>query len=127
MGKNADLIEIAVPVWNEDGSVSPGKFKITPMMRVALYMHSLNEQNLWHIKEGGLKIPNIRQYLKGNIEQAYAKGTVVKMEPETVREIVSHCTAQEKAFAKCLQNYFEGENRNMINETSLVLEGMERA
>jgi hypothetical protein len=126
MGRNAQRIEIEVPVFQADGKVGSRKIEITPMMRVSLLMHSLNSQNLNHIKEGGIEIPNLKKYLKGDHAAAYDDSTVVKLQPEQVREIVSHCTEQEKAFAKSLQAYFKA-SADMINEVSLVLEGYERA
>ena len=36
--------------------------KITPDMRVALYLHSKNYQNLRHIQRGGITVPQYEAY-----------------------------------------------------------------
>lgn len=111
-----------------DGSGITGQsIEITPMMKIALYLHSLNEDNLRHIQTGGLVIPNKALYLKGKIQEAYAQGERVKMQPQAVRAIASTLTQQEKTFAGYLQKFFNEQSKAAINEVSLQLDGFERA
>lgn len=111
-----------------DGSGYTGQtIEITPMMRIALYLHSLNEDNLRHIQTGGLVIPDKGLYQKGKIKEAYAAGQTVKMQPEAVRAIASQLTQQEKTFAGYLQKFFNEQSKAAINEVSLQLDGFERA
>lgn len=42
--------------------------KITRGMMLALYLHLQNEQNRKHVAEGGLTIPELEKYYKGNTE-----------------------------------------------------------
>lgn len=61
-GKNAEWIKLEVPdavkIRRGHFDAKPKTIEITPMMRVAILMHSKNEDNLFHIKTGGFKIPN---------------------------------------------------------------------
>ena len=131
-GKNAEWIKVSVPVnydvnENDQTEIKWQDVEITPMMRVALYMHSLNFDNLRHIEGGGMTIPNRAYYEKGDMQNAYAYGTRVKMSPETVRAIVKDCTPTERAFAKLLSEYYNQYSKDHINEVSMKLDGFERA
>ena len=57
-GKNAQWIEIRG--YGADGK--PTTAQITPAMRMSLYLHSLNDQNLKHIRDGGVTIPDQSLY-----------------------------------------------------------------
>lgn len=126
-GKKATWTEYAAV----DGMTFVGpsftKIELTPMMKVSLYLHSLNDDNLRHIQNGGLVIPNKELYIKGDIKNAYEKGARVKMEPEVVRSIVKELTPQEMLFARYMQKVFNGVSKDAINEVSLQLDGFERA
>lgn len=130
-GKDAQWIKLTVPagITAQDGSlkIENVSFEITPMMRVGLLMHSRNVDNLRHIETGGIVIPNKEYYRKGDLANADAKGTRVKLRPETVRAIVRDCTAQERAFAGLLEQYYDGLSKEKINEVSMQIDGFERA
>jgi len=111
-----------------DGSGVTGQsIEITPMMKVSLYLASLNEDNLRHIQTGGLVIPDKALYLKGKTQEAFAQGKRVKMQPQAVRAIASSLTQEEKTFAGYLQKFFNTQSKDAINEVSLQLDGFERA
>ena len=130
-GKDAQWIKVRVPngfkIQNHGILVETSEIEITPMMRISLLLHSKNEDNLRHIMNGGICIPNKEQYRKGNMKAAYDRGTQVKMDPATVRAIVKNCTEQEKAFAHLCESYFNGMAKDCINEVSMILDGFERA
>lgn len=44
---------------------------ITRGMMLSLYMHLLNEENARHVMDGGLTIPNMKQYYRGNTDAAF--------------------------------------------------------
>ena len=111
-----------------DGSGITGQtIEISPLMKVSLYLASLNEDNLRHIQTGGLVIPDKDLYIKGNIKEAYDRGQTVKMQPEAVRAIASTLTQEEKTFAGYLQKFFNNQSKDAINEVSMQLDGFERA
>ena len=130
-GKDAQWITVDTPRGAsviKDGTASAiSELTMTPMMRVSLIMHSKNEDNLRHIAEGGMRVPNRALYKKGNISEAYARGDVVTLTPQAVRDIVRGATAQEIQFAAILSKYFDGQAKNAINEVSMVMDGYEKA
>lgn len=130
-GKDAQWITVDTPrgaAVIKDGTASAiNELTMTPMMRVSLIMHSKNEDNLRHIAEGGMRVPNRALYKKGNISEAYARGDVVTLTPQAVRDIVRGATAQEIQFAAILSKYFDGQAKNAINEVSIIMDGYERA
>lgn len=130
-GKDAQWITVDTPrgaAVIKDGTASAiNELTMTPMMRVSLIMHSKNEDNLRHIAEGGMRVPNRALYKKGNISEAYARGDVVTLTPQAVRGIVRGATAQEIQFAAILSKYFDGQAKNAINEVSMIMDGYERA
>jgi len=117
-GKKAQ--EIKVTGLSADGVKT---VSITPAMRMSLYLHSKNDQNLRHIAQGGVVVPDMQLYKQGKIEAAYDRGTTIKLTPSEVRSIVSQMTTEEKAFADAAHAYFNGMSREEINATSEKLKG----
>ena len=117
-GAKAQTIEITGETGNGLKTV-----KITPAMRAALYLHSLNDQNLRHIRDGGITVPDMDLYRKGKISEAYSRGTTIKLTPSQVRNITAEMTAQEKAFAREVSRYFNSTSKEAINTVSEKLKG----
>lgn len=59
-----DTVSIGKDAAGNDIEISKG-------MRAALYMHLMNEDNTRHIKYGGLTIPGIEDYYKGNNDSGF--------------------------------------------------------
>lgn len=116
---------ITIGGMDERGNII--EVKITPDMRVALYLHSQNYQNLRHIQRGGLTVPHYEAYVKGKTEEAYDRATRLRLTPSQVRQITSHMTQRELAYAKRLEKYFNVMSKTEINETSVKLKGYEIA
>lgn len=112
--------EITVTGTTKDG---PKTVKITPAMRISLYLHSLNDQNLKHIAQGGITVPDMKLYKAGKIADAYARGTTIKLTPSQVRSITANMTTKERAYAEAARKYFNGMSRDSINEVSEKLKG----
>ena len=117
-GKNAELIKIQGMV---NGKMQEAK--ITPAMRMSLYLHEKNDENMTHIATGGVRIPDWDLYRKGKLQEAYDKGERVVLSRGMVKEIVSHMTPQEKAFADAASAYFNGMSRDEINDVSEETKG----
>ena len=111
---------------NEDGA-SFTEIELTPMMKISLYLHSRNMDNLRHIQTGGIVIPNKELYKAGKIADAYELGDRVKMNPESVRKIAGELTDVEKTFANHMITVFDTVSKDAINEVSMQLDGFERA
>lgn len=117
-GRKAETIKVVG--LTKDG---PVEVTITPAMRASLYLHSLNDQNLRHIKEGGITVPDEKLYRAGKIAEAYARGKTVKLTPSQVRAVCAGMTAQEKAYATEAEHYFNGTSSEAINAVSEKLKG----
>lgn len=126
-GKKATWEKFTVLDGMGENGTTYTEIELTPMMKVSLYLHSRNMDNLRHIQTGGITIPNKALYLKGDIKEAYAQGTKIKMNPETVRKIAGALTEQERTFANHMITVFDSISKDAINEVSLQLDGFERA
>ena len=120
-GKNAKLIDCV----GSDDEGNHIKFQMTPAMRMSLYLHFQNADNMRHIISGGITVPNYELYKKGDMAEAYAKSAESRVFL-TMREcesIIKGMTAKEKNFADAMHDYFNGMSRNEINVTSEALKG----
>ncbi|MCH5211746.1 MAG: hypothetical protein J1G06_01910 [Oscillospiraceae bacterium] len=146
-GKDAELINISK--YDPENR----KVVITPAMRVSLYLHSKNYDNLRHIQHGGIVIPDIDLLNKGKYSRAYNVGdavdedgkiiketqkgkggkehkrnsTIIKLTPSQVKEITSGMTDFERLFADRAYSFFNADSKKAVNEASLVLKGYELA
>lgn len=134
-GKDAIWYEIDAPAFLEAGNGGADlrenksvKIYMTPMMKVKLYLDSLNYDNLRHINFGGATFPDKRLYAAGNEKAAYARGVTVKMQPGFVKSLVADLTPEEKELAFILgTKYFNGYAKEEINRVSNLLEGHDKA
>lgn len=110
-GKNAEMIDIGRGI------------KITPAMRMSIYMHSQNQDNLKHIVYGGLVIPDSSYYQTGNYGIAYQKGKIVKLTLEDIQQITKEMSEEEIAFCKQASFYYGVKSQNKINKVSELLKG----
>lgn len=127
-----------------------GTKKISKGMRIALYLHLQNMDNVKHIAFGGITIPNERLYSQGKYAEAYAAGETVHLSEwipgalgenvlseanrkndanaaAAIRKITDQMTPEEKEYAKIAQEFFNVKTKNAINEVSLELNGYEKA
>ena len=127
-----------------------GKKKISKGMRIALYLHLQNADNVKHIAFGGITIPNERLYSRGKYAEAYAAGETVHLSEwisgakgesvfskinrkndaaaaAAIRKITDQMTPEELEYAKIAEKFFNETTKNAINEVSLELNGYEKA
>ena len=119
-GKNANWITVKGLVKGELTDV-----RITPAMRMSLYLHAKNEQNLNHIERGGVLIPNEAKYKKGELNNAYKEnyGTHATFSRYMIHEIAKGMSEKERAFADMAYWYFNNMSKDAINETSEMHKG----
>lgn len=107
-------------------------------MLCSLYMHLQNADSRQHLLNGGLTVPNMGQYTKGNIERAYQEGQTVHLGGlqnadgtpmvDTVLQTVENAlTDYDRAWIADMQELFNRYTTNLINETSMQLLGYNRA
>lgn len=107
-------------------------------MLCSLYMHLQNADSRQHLLNGGLTVPSMEQYTKGNIERAYQEGQTVQLGSlqnadgtpmvDTVLQTVENAlTDYDRAWIADMQELFNQYTTNLINETSMQLLGYNRA
>ena len=107
-------------------------------MLCSLYMHLQNADSRQHLLNGGLTVPNMEQYTKGNIERAYQEDQTVHLGglqnadgtpmTDTVLQTVENAlTDYDRAWIADMQELFNRYTTNLINETSMQLLGYNRA
>ena len=107
-------------------------------MLCSLYMHLQNADSRQHLLNGGLTVPNMGQYTKGNIERAYQEDQTVHLGglqnadgtpmADTVLQTVENAlTDYDRAWIADMQELFNRYTTNLINETSMQLLGYNRA
>ena len=107
-------------------------------MLCSLYMHLQNADSRQHLLNGGLTVPNMEQYTKGNIERAYQEDQTVHLGglqnangtpmADTVLQAVENAlTDYDRAWIADMQELFNRYTINLINETSMQLLGYNRA
>lgn len=143
-GRKADWQTVKVKYYDPEGVVEQMEkgelpirtttIEITPMMRVALYLHAQNNSNLNHIATGGLVLPDKTLYRKGKVKKAYEAGSNrrLRITPEsmkTLAEEVKHNPryANEYAFAQLMLKFTGGDSKEAINRVSMMIDGWERA
>lgn len=89
------------------------KLSLTRGQRVALFLHSLNEDSVRHLVNGGFK------FKKGD--------KAVKLTMADIDNIRNSITEDESKLADMVHNYFNNIQNEKINETSLRLNGYEIA
>ena len=131
-GKDGIWIEVEIPqlIGMKVGEVPEfgGTVKVfmTPMQRVHLYLESRNYDNLRHMT-GGRTFADRELYSHGKREEAFAKGTTIRMAPETVQLLVKDMSPEEMELAGLLDKYYNDLAATEINKVSNILLGYNKA
>ena len=125
-GPDAELVNVGLPV------------KINRAQMVSLYMHLKNQQNIDHIVKGGVVIPNMTEYAKGNMEKAFRTNETFQVQQDEngleymisaiQRELKNgemgdYCRRWIADLEQLLNHY----TKDVINETSRKLSGYDKA
>ena len=125
-----NLVDIGLV--DEDGNKVP----ITRGMMLSLYMHLLNEDNTRHVMGGGLTVPNMKDYYKGDVEKAFGNGMKsvrvgaldYSQYAEGIKSVIERqLTEYEIKWIEAAQEFFDGASRKALNETTMKLYGFRRA
>ena len=125
-GPDAELVEVGLPI------------KINRAQMVSLYMHLKNQQNINHVLKGGLVIPNMEEYAKGNMEKAFRTNKTVRINDgeggaeyliSTIQKELDNGEMGEysKKWISHLEELLNNYTKNVINETSRKLSGYDKA
>ena len=131
----------------DTGMTSNGvEIKIPRSMMMSLAMHLASDENMMHISGGivsittdkngnttivpakgmGVRIPNEALFRQGKLQDAYDRGTTVKLTHEQVEKIVDMLTPEEKAFVEATKEVYKYTTK-LINEVSNRIVGYDMA
>lgn len=125
-GPDAELVDVGLDT------------KINWAQMVSLYMHLKNPQNINHVLKGGLVIPNMEEYAKGNMEKAFRTNQTVRIRDgeggaeyliSKIQEKLEDGEMGEysKKWISNLEELLNNYTKNVINETSRKLSGYDKA
>lgn len=125
-GPDAEMVDIGLDT------------KINWAQMVSLYMHLKNPQNINHVLKGGLVIPNMEEYAKGNMEKAFRTNQTVRIRDgeggaeyliSKIQEKLEDGEMGEysKKWISHLEELLNNYTKNVINETSRKLSGYDKA
>ena len=131
-GPGAEQVDVGLK--DTKGNAVP----LTHAQLCSLYMHLKNADSRNHLLAGGLTLPDVNYYHKGNIEAAYQKGQTVQLGnllnadgtpmADTILQTVENAmTDYDRAWCKDMEDFFGRYTTNLINETSMKLLGYQRA
>lgn len=115
-----------------------GEVKVNHAQAVSLWMHLQHEQNAEHVLKGGVKLPNMGAYAKGDMEEAYRLSEVERFPIDDEQPLADQIQAirdnvwnalddYDKMWIADLQELFENYTKNEINKTSRMLSGYDKA
>ena len=108
----------------EDGK----KVQVTKGMRMALVMHGMNKDNLRHMVYGGVTMPNMDLYLKGDKKGAYnTTKKAVGVTSAKIKAMEDAMSPEEKKVLRAFKKLFHEYTGSVINETSMELYGFKKA
>lgn len=131
-GKDAIWYELEVPELLEYGKGDKPLFGdsvkvyMTPAQKVHMYLESKSYDNLRHMT-GGRTFVDKELYSKGKRQEAFAQGKTIRLAPESVKNIVSKLTEEERELAGLLEDYYNNFAAKQINEKSNILYGYDKA
>ena len=105
--------------------------KINLAQAASLYKNLQNMQNMYHVTNGGVVIPDMKDYTAGNMKRAYRKKRLAKMEnpSETIRKL-QEVLSEDEYF----KNWIDGSGqilnvytKDVINGVSVQIDGYEKA
>lgn len=125
-GPDAELVNVGLPV------------KINRAQMVSLYMHLKNQQNIDHIVKGGVVIPNMTEYAKGNMEKAFRTNETfqVQQDKNGLEYLISAIQRElengemgdySRRWIADLEQLLNHYTKDVINETSRKLSGYDKA
>lgn len=131
-GPGAELVDIGL-------TDSRGKrVKLNHAQLCSLYMHLQNADSRYHLMEGGMVLPDMELYSKGDVERAYQQGQTVKLgmltDPDgtptadtILNKVESAMDQYDRSWCKIMKTFYGEYTQNLINETSMKLLGYNRA
>ncbi|MCI5731199.1 MAG: hypothetical protein MR304_06625 [Eubacterium sp.] len=133
--EDKDVLELMKTFDKKEGLVDSGlrykngkKVFITKGMRMALVMHGMNQDNMRHMIYGGITLPNMDAYVKGDRKGAYDKTHEVKgITSAKIQAMEDAMSPEERKVLQAFKKLFHEYTGKVINETALELYGYKKA
>lgn len=106
-----------------------GGVKVNKASLIALYLHSMNDDNMRHIEHGGIEIPDFNLMKKGEIKEAYEQSKIDRVfltKSEIYALCQKHLNEKDKNLANAIRVYFNEVSKKALNEVSLKVYGYEK-
>jgi hypothetical protein len=87
--------------------------KITPAERISFYLHTLADDNMRHLRNGGISFPN-------------TQNKIIKLTESDIKNI-ANLSQEEKQVADAFYEYYNRINKDALNKVSVELDGFEVA
>ena len=123
---------VDIGLVDDDGNKVP----ITRGMMLSLYMHLQNQDNVRHVTNGGLTVPGIREYYKGDVTKAFGEkqrsvrvGMIdFSQYAEGIKTVIEEqLTDYEKIWIGLAHEFFDVASRDAINDTTMKLYHFKKA
>lgn len=133
--KDENVVKLMKTFDKKQGMVDTGlvyedgkKVQVTKGMRMALVMHGMNKDNLRHMVYGGVTMPNMDLYLKGDKKGAYnTTKKAVGVTSAKIQAMEDAMSPEEKKVLRAFKKLFHEYTGSVINETSMELYGFKKA
>lgn len=105
--------------------------KINLAQAASLYKNLQNMQNMYHVTEGGVVVPNMKDYTAGKMKRAFRLKRLAKMEnpSETIRKL-QEVLSKDEYFKNWIDDSGQILNvytKDVINGVSVQIDGYEKA
>lgn len=105
--------------------------KINLAQAASLYKNLQNMQNMYHVTEGGVVVPNMKDYTAGKMKRAFRLKRLAKMEnpSETIRKL-QEVLSEDEYFKNWIDDSGQILNvytKDVINGVSVQIDGYEKA
>ena len=134
-GTGANLVTVSA-FTDSDGNPA----QMTEAMATTLLLHLGNSHNSRNILLGGITIPSMKEYVKGDLKEAKRKGQLYRFKydlkgqgdylaaiPKAKESVQNALSDYGNSWAETSREFLNGFTKDYINETSMMMYGFEKA
>ena len=134
-GTGANLVTVSA-FTDSDGNPA----QMTEAMATTLLLHLGNSHNSKNILLGGITIPSMKEYVKGDLKEAKRKGQLYRFKydlkgqgdylaaiPKAKESVQNALSDYGNSWAETSREFLNGFTKDYINETSMMMYGFEKA
>lgn len=134
-GTGANLVTVSA-FTDSDGNPA----QMTEAMATTLLLHLGNSHNSKNVLLGGITIPSMKEYVKGDLKEAKRKGRLYRFKYDlkgqedylkalsNAKESVQNALSDYgNSWAETSREFLNGFTKDYINETSMMMHGFEKA